>query len=88
MEIRMHLFSSMHMYILSIFLCSQTRKTIPLRSIGSISQAPTLEPIQEEQERELQQMRAKVRIQYMSIQCTRKRFEPCWTYQAFRWTFE
>ena len=38
---------------------------MPLRSIGSISQAPTLEPIQEEQERELQQMRAKVRIMFL-----------------------
>lgn len=38
----------------------QSGKIGPLRSVGSISQAPTLETIQEEQDRELQQMRAKV----------------------------
>ena len=38
----------------------QSGKIGLLRSVGSISQAPTLETIQEEQDRELQQMRAKI----------------------------
>ena len=42
----------------SLFL--QSGKIGPLRSVGSISQPPTLETIQEEHDKELQQMRAKV----------------------------
>ena len=41
---------------------SQGGRIAPLRSVGSISQAPTLQTIQEEQDRDLQQMRAKVNL--------------------------